>query len=258
MRKTIYSKKYGVGPVRFTHRSNNVIYASGKGEDAIRYLSLHDNAYLRYFKGHEARVTALEMSPVDDTFVSGAKNDSVRLWDLRSPNCHGVLAINGTPLVTIDPQGLVFAVALDNRFVRLFDTKSYERGPFACFEIVDAHHPGIEWNSLSFSPDGKEILIGTRSNIIYLIDSFDGYVRNSYTGHQNSSQLDLRPTLTSDTRYVLCGSQDCKIYVWQKDTGRLVTSLEGHTAYPSLVKFNPKLAMMASVCSNVAFWQPSQ
>jgi COMPASS component SWD2 len=83
----VYSKKYGVGLVRFTHHPSNVLCSSTKGEPAIRYLSLHDNAYLRYFCGHESRVTALEMSPLNDTFMSGALDDTVRLWDLRSPNC---------------------------------------------------------------------------------------------------------------------------------------------------------------------------
>lgn len=55
--------------------------------DIIRYLSLHDNAYLRYFKGHQSRVTALEMSPLNDVFMSGAVNDTIRIWDLRSSTC---------------------------------------------------------------------------------------------------------------------------------------------------------------------------
>lgn len=33
------------------------------------------------------RVTALSMSPVDDTFISGSLDRTIRIWDLRSPNC---------------------------------------------------------------------------------------------------------------------------------------------------------------------------
>jgi COMPASS component SWD2 len=252
MKKTVYSKKYGVGPVRFTHRSNNVIYASGKGEDhTLRYLSLHDNAYLRYFRGHEGRVCALEMSPLDDTFISGAIDDTVRLWDLRSTNCHGVLAINGKPLIAIDPSGLVFAVALDSRFVRLFDRKGYERGPFACFEIVDSQRTGCVWNSLAFSPDGKDIMIGTRNGVIYLIDAFDGYVRQVLGGIRNDAQLDLQPSFSQDARFVACGSQDGKIHFWERITGKALLQLEGHSSYPLVVKFNPRYTMLASACTNL-------
>lgn len=84
--KQLHSKKYGVDLVRFTHRSSTVLYASTKGDDTIRYHSLHDNRYINYFRGHTKRVTTLQMNPVDDSFLSGAVDESVKLWDLRSPN----------------------------------------------------------------------------------------------------------------------------------------------------------------------------
>ena len=37
--------------------------------DTIRYLSLHDNKYLRYFIGHTKTVVCLSMSPLDDMLV---------------------------------------------------------------------------------------------------------------------------------------------------------------------------------------------
>lgn len=266
--KRVYSKKYGVGPLCFTHRPTTVIYSSTKGGDkndniqashTLRYLSLHDNAYLRYYRGHERPVTALVMSPRDDTFISGAAHDTVRIWDLRTPWCQGVLAINGTPLVAIDPMGLIFALALDNRFIRLFDLKNYERGPFACFEIIDRNQTNsVEWCSLSFSPDGKELLIGTKSDVLYLIDSFDGMVKRVFIRNQNSMSLPLQPTITPDNRYIMSGNEDGSIWGWNRETGKTIARFEGHTTAPLLVKFNPRLALMASAASStLAFWQPS-
>lgn len=42
-------------------------------EHLLRYLSLHDNQYVRYFRGHTARVTGITMSPKNDLFMSAAE-----------------------------------------------------------------------------------------------------------------------------------------------------------------------------------------
>ena len=52
-KRTLLSKKYGVSLIRYTHAQNTVLHASTKVDDTIRYLSLHDNKYLRYFKGEQ-------------------------------------------------------------------------------------------------------------------------------------------------------------------------------------------------------------
>lgn len=82
--KTINSKKYGVDLVCFTSHPTTVIYSSKNGWDgkliqkhlcvyglfrinlfmwltyseSLRLLSLHDNKYLRYFKGHHDRLVS--------------------------------------------------------------------------------------------------------------------------------------------------------------------------------------------------------
>lgn len=63
-KKTCFSKKYGVSNAVFTHHTNAILYASTRGSDhALRYLSLHDNKYLRYFPGHRSRVRVQLMIP---------------------------------------------------------------------------------------------------------------------------------------------------------------------------------------------------
>ncbi|CAF1861023.1 unnamed protein product [Brassica oleracea var. botrytis] len=50
---------------------------------------MYDNRILRYFKGHKDRVVSLCMSPINDSFMSGSLDGSVRLWDLRVNACQG-------------------------------------------------------------------------------------------------------------------------------------------------------------------------
>ena len=96
LNNTIYSKKYGCANVSFTHKSTNIIYTSTKGEDAIRYMSLHDNKYLRYFKGHTKQVVSMEISPEDDSFISASLDGSLKFWDLRIPQPTVYLLIGNT------------------------------------------------------------------------------------------------------------------------------------------------------------------
>ena len=54
-RRVLYSRKYGVQLVRYTHSETAVLYGSTRVDNAIRYMSLHDNKYIRYFTGHKSR-----------------------------------------------------------------------------------------------------------------------------------------------------------------------------------------------------------
>jgi COMPASS component SWD2 len=49
------SEKYGVHLARYTHKTTAIIHTSTKEDDSVRYLSLHDNSYIRYFRGHKRK-----------------------------------------------------------------------------------------------------------------------------------------------------------------------------------------------------------
>ncbi len=118
-KRLVNSQKYGVDLARFTHAKNAAIHASTKRDDAIRYLSLHDNKFIRYFTGHTKKVISLEMSPSDDTFISGGLDNAVRLWDLRTPSPVGLMNVQGKPVCAFDPEGLVFSVGVQSEQVRV-------------------------------------------------------------------------------------------------------------------------------------------
>ncbi|KAF6101664.1 WD repeat domain 82 [Phyllostomus discolor] len=216
-KRTLYSKKYGVDLIRYTHAANTVVYSSNKIDDTIRYLSLHDNKYIRYFPGHSKRVVALSMSPVDDTFISGSLDKTIRLWDLRSPNC---------------------------------------QGPFATFKMQ--YDRTCEWTGLKFSNDGKLILISTNGSFIRLIDAFKGVVMHTFGGYANSKAVTLEASFTPDSQFIMIGSEDGKIHVWNGESGIKVAVLDGkHTGPITCLQFNPKFMTFASACSNMAFWLPT-
>lgn len=257
LKKTIFSKRYGASCIRFTHHHNSVIVASKNGsyDETIRYLSLHDNCYLRYFKGHRNRVVSLEMSPTDDTFLSGSLDNSVRLWDLRSPNCQGVLRIGGRPAVGYDPSGLVFGIATSFHGLRLFDSRNAEKGSFGTFPLDSIG----DVTAVKFSPDGKYVaLAGTKPRLL-LLDAFDGKMVHALEGHQNDSGLSLEPSFSADGQYVLSGSEDGLVHCWDTASGQRVANWKHSASSPAaIVKFSPSRFLFASACSKLQLWVPEQ
>lgn len=78
------------------------------------------------------------MSPLDDSFLSASLDRTMRLWDLRTNVCQGLMnlpapentksiaANPGKVLVAYDPAGMVFAVACSPNIIKLFDSRSYD------------------------------------------------------------------------------------------------------------------------------------
>eukprot|EP01119_Soliformovum_irregulare_P023315 TRINITY_DN8129_c0_g1_i2.p1 TRINITY_DN8129_c0_g1~~TRINITY_DN8129_c0_g1_i2.p1 ORF type:complete len:294 (+),score=53.61 TRINITY_DN8129_c0_g1_i2:70-951(+) len=253
--KTVASKKYGVDLVKFTHTNEAVICASkNEWDESLRYLSLHDNKYLRYFKGHRDKVVSLSMSPRDDLFMTGSLDNTIRLWDLNSNSCQGVLRRRGRPAVAFDPQGVIFAVGTSTNVVKLYDLKSYDRGPFSSFYV---QYSPVDWSGMKFSPDGKYILLSTTNSIIFLLDSFTGELKQTYTGFSNAATLAGEASFTPDGQFVLAGADDGTVHIWDALSGREVAVWKGHLGPVNAVQWNPKKMMAASGCSNLHFWIPA-
>lgn len=289
--KILYSKKYGVDLPRFTHKNTAIVHASTKEDDTVRYHSLHDNKYLQYFKGHKDRVVSLEVSPVDDGFMSASLDKTVRLWDLRTPNCRGLLNLPSSPIVAYDASGLVFAVAVNHyQRILLYDQANFDKAPFLTITLDDptlalvSYPPrAIYVTSLSFSTNGKYLLIGCSGDAHYILDAFEGHLLAKLEGHVGlerrklGTQLGIDPVRgssgeevcwTPDSKFVISGSLDGKICIWDlqnlptvvvsadgkpQPPRRLqpISSIEGHPGPSRCVRFNPRLAMLCTAGSEL-------
>ena len=92
------------------------------------------------------------MNPADETFLSGSLDKSIRLWDLRSNHCQvisyavdvisliifyrqGLMKLAGRPVAAFDPDGLIFAAGINSESVKLYDLRSFDKGPFSSFKL---------------------------------------------------------------------------------------------------------------------------
>ncbi|KAG0608340.1 hypothetical protein M758_8G098000 [Ceratodon purpureus] len=252
--KTIHSKKYGVDQICFTHHTSSVVYSSKNGwDESLRYLSLYDNRYLRYFKGHRDRVVSLCMSPKNDCFMSGALDHTVRLWDLRTNVCQGLLRIRGRPAVAYDQQGLVFSVAMEGGAIKLFDVRSYDKGPFDTFLVGG---DTAEVSGMKFSHDGKLMLLSTSNGHVYVLDAYAGRKLHDFTLEPNPDGGVLEASFSPDAQFVIAGSGDGTLRAWSTLSGAEVGCWTNNAGVPACVKWAPRRLMFATASVALSLWVP--
>ena len=137
------------------------------------------------------------------------------------------MQLAGRPVAAFDPEGLIFAAGINSESVKLYDLRSFDKGPFSSFKFSGKDHldlrlafrvkrhlkkgriryalvmshlillflrpadKDVEWTGLKFSPDGKSILVSTNGSLIRLIDAFTGQTQRTFTGHLNSKGITL-------------------------------------------------------------------
>ncbi|KAH6841128.1 WD40-repeat-containing domain protein [Chaetomium sp. MPI-CAGE-AT-0009] len=279
--KSLLSKKYGVKLAKFTHTSSSIIYASTQQNDAIRYLATHDNSFIRYFEGHEGAVTNLALHPGADNFISCSVDNTIRIWNIGTKQWTGKLFLTTPYLSAWDPSGNVFAVASPaSGSILLYDYRNYEKAPFSVFDVLKAHGPADTeasfrgWTKLEFSNDGKHLLLGSRGDGHFLLDSFDGSLkaylkkpgpstRRLGVGESEGGNMESSGEccFAPDGRYVISGAKS-DLLVW--DT--LMTPGSDKVLEPAhileekreaaVVAYNPRYNMIASADQDLMFWLP--
>ncbi|PWA45242.1 transducin/WD40 repeat-like superfamily protein [Artemisia annua] len=241
--KTTLHEKHGADRICFSHHPSSVICSSTRnldsGAEALRYLSMYDNRCLRYFKGHTERVVSLSTSPVDDRFMSGSLDHSVRIWDLRVNACQGIIRLQGRPTVAYDQQGLLFAVSMEGGVIKLFDSRLYDKGPFDTFLVGDM----AEIWDIKFSNDAKSMLLTTKSNNIYVLDAYNGEKKCGFSVDA-SPNTTIEATFTPDGQYVVSGSGDGTLNAWSIPTKSKVL-LRG-------LKWAPRRVMFAAASKGLS------
>lgn len=282
--KTLLSQKYGAHLARFTHHAQSIIYASTKVDDTIRYLSTHDNQFLRYFKGHTAPVTSLALHPASDSFISCSLDNTVRLWNLSSPNPQARLHLASPHLAAYDPSATVIAIAsAAASSILLYDARNYDKGPFNTFDLEIPPSSSPTWTNLEFSNDCKSLVVGTSSPQGHiLLDAFTGKLK-AYCSRPPHHSISTRAApggvpgalgqgdvcFSTDGRYLIGGSgADRDAVVWDTTQGAVTgegehkilspMALLPHAGKVAVCAWNPRYHLMATADQDVVLWLPDE
>ena len=258
--------------------------------DTIRYLSVHDNTFIRYFKGHQDTVTNISLCPANDTFISCSRDNTVRIWDLRSQYHQGMLKLHAPYLAAYDPSASVIAIASPpTHSILLYDIRNYDKPPFATFDLQDLERrflgaEGGEWTKLDFTNDGKSLIVSTTGVGHFVLDAFSGELTHfCHRSHGHSGRLapgasppgqnsgmanGITPVMgqgdvcaSPDGQFLLGGSGKDGILIWDisktpshNNVREPFETLPGPGKAP-IVGYNPRTNLLASADRDFYFWQ---
>ncbi|SCU94477.1 LAFA_0F22056g1_1 [Lachancea sp. 'fantastica'] len=257
---TVASKKYGCHSAKFTHSQNECVYSSTMKSFDIRHLNLETNQYLRYFTGHGALVSDLQMSPLNDTFLSASYDESVRLWDLRTSKAQAIVPSLVPNCIAYDPSGLVFALGNpENYEIGLYNLRELKNGPFLVIKVNPKFH---QWNKLEFSNDGKYILLASSAGKQIILDAFDGSQLFELSGTRPFPLREFMDAgsacFTPDGSFTLSTDYAGKIAIYNHSesvSGKTLKPCASITAAPDscprTIAFNPKYSMFVTADESV-------
>ncbi|KAF8761815.1 A Receptor for Ubiquitination Targets [Rhizoctonia solani] len=214
--------------------SSKTIVACGKDRH-LRIYSLPDLKLVHILVSHRAAVNALSLSP-DGLFVISASGDrSVRIWDTVTGKI--VASLEGwhsRGIASIDFHPPYIVSGSSDKHIRVFNLQTRE-GWSTCCDSTHTTRPELPENlpnsltsSLEFetpvTPSHPPLPLVSSSQLCQSCNGL-GTVAKPRAGHK-----DLVRTVAMNRDFVVSGSYDETIKVWDRRTGALLGDLTGgHT-----------------------------
>jgi len=240
--QTIEGHRAGISDVCWSIDSSVVCSASD--DTTLKLWDASTAKLLKVLRGHSRYVMCCNFNPSSNLIVSGAFDETVRIWDVRSATTVRTLPAHSDPITAVDfnRDGSLIVSSSYDGLIRIWDTQSGQ-----CLKtLMDNDNPPVSF--VKFSPNGKYVLAATLENMLKLWD----YTRNkgkplkTYTGHKNEKYCIFSNFSITGGKYVVSGSEDHKIYIWNLQTRKIVQTLEGHTDVVLSTACHPTLNMIAS------------
>ncbi|MGE3807659.1 MAG: sigma-70 family RNA polymerase sigma factor, partial [Gemmataceae bacterium] len=235
--------------VRFSADGQLVIVGA---EKAAALYDVAARKELRRFAGKNAEdrfcVFAAAISPDGQVIATGGAN-AIYLWNRESQEPTGTIPWTCPHTLVFSPDGkTLLATEYNDHVVHAWDVATRKE---RC--DLPGHHGLI--TSVSFSPDGKQVLSRCTRNHLFVWDATSGkVVRDTFMPRTRnlpvtitSSQHRTVAAYSADGALFACGRDDSTIHVYETATGKEIHLLLGHTGSVNAVVFSPRQELLISV-----------
>ncbi len=251
--QTLVGHRDNILSVAFSPDGKKVITAggashSGKGEGdcTLRLWDTQTGELIRSYVGHNKQVNAVAYSPDGRYIASGSNDGSVRLWDVERGTevRRFALGIDIIRTLAFSPDGKTLAVgAFTKPDIMFWDLATLEPGSIALFTPTPV--PQVTPGPVTLHAGTWKVQTQAVTNVTFSPDSryvvsgsYDGSVLlwDAQTMTPIHTFLGLAGAISSDNKYLLLGGLEAQLRDLQIGTGLRLYA--GHTADVGAVAFS--------------------
>jgi WD repeat-containing protein 26 len=196
---------------------------------------------------HNEIVTVCRWFPDGQTFISASVDKEIIVWNLAGTIIHQ-WSLDRIFDIAITPDGAKMVAICNDRKLHIYNIHED-------FRAVGSCQMPHNMTSIVASNDSRYVLINSMAQEVHLWDIEKPQLIRKYVG-QTQEKFMIRSCFGGpEQNFVLSGSEgtisqawrldpDSRIYVWNREHGTLIDTLEGHTASCNCVAWNPVKAFM--------------
>lgn len=214
------------------------------GNDSSIFLwNVSTGEHVRTFKKHTKHVVSCVWMPHGRTFFSGSADKKLYEWDAESGETVATYPTSREIQdVALSKNGKRLVCCLSDNNIVVYDTVTRTS--------VSRISEKMYITSCSLADDGRSLLVNITSNSqdqkknvsdsdMHIWDIATGNLLKKFTGFQQCRFVIRGCFGGYNQMFVLCGSEDKLVHVWERQTGDLIMRLEGHLSTVNSVHWSP-------------------
>ncbi|MCJ1395356.1 hypothetical protein MMC18_008240 [Xylographa bjoerkii] len=183
----------------------------------------------------EEPVTSAAWAPNGQTFITGSldKQSSLHIWNLSGDNIHVWSDSTRVQDLALSPDGKRLVIISPEREITVYN--------FTTWNEEYSLRLKTKLTCVRISRDSKYMLINMVDNELQLIDIGSAEIVRRFLGQKQGEYIIRGSFGGADENLIISGSEDGRIYIWHRENGTLIETLEGHPGG----------------CANAVAWNPA-